>query len=86
MKRIALIALLAIASLGAYAANPLRTGLSCTNFGAANAFLAFGSNAAVSGAGTAITVGSTWWMDPFLFTTQAVNVIGSTTLACQEYQ
>ena len=70
----------------AFAANPLRTGLACTNFGSANAFLAYGSNTAVSGGGIAILAGSTWWMDDYMFTNQAIQVIGVTTLSCQEFQ
>ena len=74
------------ASSTAFAANPLRTGLACTNFGSTNAFLAYGSNAAISGGGIAVLAGSTWWMDDYLFTTQAIQVIGVTTLSCQEFQ
>ncbi len=68
------------------ATNIARTGLECTNTGSATVYLAFGSNAAVSGSGLAITAGSTWWMDDYMFTNQAVQVIGVTTLSCTEYQ
>lgn len=68
------------------AANTVRTGLECTNTGSATAYLAFGANAAVSGSGLALTAGSTWWMDDYMFTNQAVQVIGITTLSCTEYQ
>ena len=70
------------------AINANRTALECTNIGTSTAFLAYGANAAVLSSGTAIAPGVTWWMDDYLFTTAAVNVIGaaSTTLSCQEMQ
>ena len=70
------------------AGNINRTAMSCTNTGGVTAFLAYGSNAAIVGGGTAILAGVTWWMDDYLFTTQAIQVIAAsaTTLSCQEYQ
>ena len=71
----------------AIAANISQTSLECTNIGTATVFLAYGSNTAIVNGGTAIAAGATWWMDDYLFTTQGINVIGSsaTTLACQEF-
>ena len=68
--------------------NTARTGLSCTNIGSVNAYLAYGTNPAILSGGTAILAGTTWWMDNYLFTTQAINVIApsATTLSCQEFQ
>ncbi len=65
-----------------------RTGMNCTNLGTVSVFIAYGSNAAILNGGTVIAAGSTWWMDDYLFTTQAVNVISSASanVACTEYQ
>lgn len=68
------------------AANVSRAGLDCTNTGTATVNLAFGANAAVAGAGLAITAGATWWTDDYSFTTQSVQAIGASTLSCQEWQ
>jgi hypothetical protein len=75
-----------VTSATAFAANPSRTSLVCTNTGSATVYLAFGANAAVSGSGIAVTAGTTWWMDDYSFTTQAIQIIGISTLACQEFQ
>jgi len=76
------------ASVQAFASNGLRTALECTNTGASTVFLGYGTNAAIVNGGTAITAGSTWWMDDYLFTVQSINVISvaSGSLACQEFQ
>jgi hypothetical protein len=76
------------ASAQLIAANINRTGLACTNIGTSTAFLAYGANTAILNGGTAISPGATWWMDDYLFTTDAVNVIAAsaTTIACQEFQ
>ena len=76
------------ASAQLIAANINRTGLECTNIGTSTAFLAYGANVAILNGGTAIPPGATWWMDDYLFTTAAVNVIAAsaTTMACQEFQ
>lgn len=66
-------------------ANSKRTGLACGNTGSATAFIAYGQTA-VSGSGIPIFAGSVWWMDRDRFSTQAINVIGVTTLSCQEFQ
>ena len=70
------------------ASNLNRTGLNCTNLGTVSIFIAYGSNAAILNGGTVIPAGATWWMDDYLFTTQAVNVISasSANIACTEYQ
>ncbi len=75
-------------SANMYASNLARTAMSCTNVGAVTAFIAYGSNAAITNGGTAILAGTTWWMDDYLFTTQAIQVIAAnpTTLACTEFQ
>ena len=76
------------ASAQLIAANINRTGLACTNIGTSTAFLAYGANTAILNGGTAISPGATWWMDDYLFTTAAVNVIAAsaTTMACQEFR
>ena len=71
------------------AANPDRTSLVCTNNSTTLiAYVAFGANSAIIDGGIAIAPGVTWWMDDYMFTTAAVNVIGdgALTFSCQEYK
>lgn len=69
------------------AANPLRTGLSCTNIGGANVSIAFGAYTAVNSAGITLAPLMAYWFDPMSYSYGAMNVISptSSTLSCQEF-
>jgi hypothetical protein len=70
------------------AINATRTGLECTNLSTtATVTVGYGSNAAIVNGGTAILPGQHWWMDDYLFTTLAINMIGSASaiVACTEF-
>ncbi len=78
-----------VGSALAVAANALRKGLILVNTAGVNTSIAFGANAAVLNAGITLVPLSTWKMDEYSFTTEAVNAIsaaGPSNLAVQEFQ
>ena len=75
-----------VTSAAVVVANGTRTGLVCTNIGTYTVFLAVG-NTAVASSGIAILANTTWKMDAYTFSTQAVNAISASasTLSCNEF-